>query len=110
MRAVTCNDREQQHMEIEGGQIVVERFLVTTIAIVVFFAGMHLNRRVRLLSDYNIPEPVTGGLLAAVIIFVLYQITGLEVVFDLQTRDVLLVYFFTCIGLNARLSDLITEV
>ena len=33
--------------------------------------------------------------------------TGREISFDLQVRDFLLVYFFTTIGLNARLSDLL---
>ena len=41
-------------------------------------------------------------------IFVIYFSTGTEVSFELETRDVLLVYFFTSIGLNARLSDLIS--
>ena len=91
----------------ESGEILIPDFIAYTIGIVVFFAGMHLNGRIRLLREYNIPEPVTGGLIAAVVVFVLHQFTGLDIGFDLETRDTLLVYFFTAIGLNARLSDLI---
>ena len=32
---------------------------------------------------------------------------GLEIIFDLDARDMLLLYFFTGIGLNAKLADLI---
>ena len=33
--------------------------------------------------------------------------SGREIIFDLDARDMLLLYFFTGIGLNARLADLI---
>ncbi len=85
----------------------VESFLAYTIGIVVFFIGMRLNRRVAILRAYNIPEPVTGGLAAAMVTLVLYAGFGLEINYDLETRDTLLVYFFTAIGLNAKFSDLI---
>lgn len=87
--------------------INVDNFVAYTIGIIVFFVGMRLNRRVEFLRAYNIPEPVTGGLLAAIITLALFALADLEVVFDLQTRDRLLIYFFTAIGLNARFSDLL---
>ncbi len=86
----------------------VESFLAYTIGIVVFFVGMRLNRRVAFLRAYNIPEPVTGGLAAALVTLALYAGFGIELNYDLETRDRLLVYFFTAIGLNARFSDLIS--
>lgn len=85
----------------------LESFLAYTIGIVVFFLGMHLNRRFALLRSYNIPEPVTGGMVAAIVALILYVGLDIEITYDLETRDRLLVYFFTAIGLNARLSDLI---
>jgi hypothetical protein len=39
--------------------------LTFTIAILVFFAGALLNRLIEPLRRWNIPEPVTGGLIAA---------------------------------------------
>lgn len=87
--------------------IEVPGFLTYTLGIIVFFMGVHINRSVPFLREYNIPEPVTGGLLAAMFVFLVYLVSGLEVNYDLETRDLLLVYFFTTIGLNARLSDLI---
>lgn len=84
-----------------------DSFLTITLAILVFFSGVHLNRKVTFLRKFNIPEPVTGGLLAAIFVGLIYSIGNVEVSFTLAARDQLLVYFFTCIGLNARVSDLI---
>ncbi len=86
---------------------LADSFLTITLAILVLFAGVHLNRKIRFLRKYNIPEPVTGGLLAAIIVGMIYFVGKVEVSFTLDARDQLLVYFFTCIGLNARFSDLI---
>ncbi len=88
--------------------IQIENFLAFTIGITVYFAGMWLNRRVGFLREYNIPEPVTGGIIASFFTLMLFSVFERELSFDLEIRDVLLVYFFTTIGLNARLSDLVS--
>ena len=82
--------------------------LTFTIAILVFFAGAGLNRLIEPLRRWNIPEPVTGGLIAAVATLLAYLVLGVEISFTLDARDMLLLYFFTGIGLNARLDDLIS--
>ena len=87
---------------------IIDDFITYTIGILVFFIGFNLNKRVALLRNYNIPEPVSGGLLAALVILFIYLLTGTEISYELDSRDKLLVYFFTCIGLNARFSDLIS--
>src|SRR5271168_950084 len=88
--------------------IHVPGLLTFTIAILVFFAGAGLNRLVEPLRRWNIPEPVTGGLLAAVATLLAYVVLGVEISFTLDARDMLLLYFFTGIGLNAKLVDLIS--
>ena len=88
------------------GSVFVRSFLAVTVGIVVLFAGKALNGRLRPLREYNIPEPVTGGLLCAVVLWLLHIALGPRVTFDLSARDVLLVYFFTTIGINARVADL----
>lgn len=93
---------------METNTIVVESFLAYTIGIVVYFAGMQLNARVLFLRNYNIPEPVTGGILAALVALVIFLLTGIALEYELDFRDQMLVYFFTCIGLNARVSDLLS--
>lgn len=83
--------------------------LVTfTIAILVFFTGAGLNRSIKRLRDWNIPEAVTGGLIAALVTLIAYKLFGVEIDFTLGARDLLLLYFFTGIGLNARLADLVS--
>jgi glutamate:Na+ symporter, ESS family len=86
--------------------IQVPGLLTFTIAIVVFFTGSGLNRLIKPLHRWNIPEAVTGGLLAAIVTLLAYKVLGIEVSFSLDARDLLLLYFFTGIGLNARLDDL----
>ena len=88
------------------GVLFVRPFLAATAGIVVLFVGKALNQRLALLREYNIPEPVTGGLLFAVAFWLVFLASGYRVTFELTARDVLLVYFFTTIGINARVSDL----
>jgi ESS family glutamate:Na+ symporter len=76
------------------------------IAILVLFLGRYLNSRIRVLRDYNIPEPVTGGLLASLFTGLVYWLFALEISFDLVNRDMLLIVFFTTIGLSSRLDVL----
>ncbi|MDQ0563675.1 ESS family glutamate:Na+ symporter [Rhizobium mesoamericanum] len=86
--------------------IQVPGLLSFTIAILVFFAGANLNRFIPILARWSIPEPVTGGLLAALATLIAYEAFSVEISFTLAARDMLLLYFFTGVGLNARLSDL----
>ena len=68
-------------------ELVVKDFLAYTIGMLVLFGGINLTRRIRILREFNIPEPVTGGLLAAIALFAIFLTTDLEVTFDLSTRD-----------------------
>jgi ESS family glutamate:Na+ symporter len=81
-------------------------FLTFTIAIVVFFVGSGLNRMIGPLKRWNIPDAVSGGLVATLLTLAAYRLLDTEVVFVLGARDMLLLYFFTGIGLNARIADL----
>ena len=78
----------------------------TTTGFLVLFVGKRLNRELKALRDYSIPEPVSGGLLIAVLLTLLHAMGGPELNFNLDSRDFLLVYFFTTVGMNARFSDL----
>lgn len=94
-------------MGFETGILHVDPFFSVTIGIVVLFAGKRLNDTFSSLREFSIPEPVTGGLLCSLLIALVYIITDIEIEFELTTRDVLLVYFFTTIGINSSLKDLI---
>lgn len=86
--------------------ITIPAFITVTLGMIVFFLGAFLTRHVRFLRDYNIPEPVSGGIAVALATWAIYAFAGREVVFDLEVRDYLLVLFFSTIGLNARIADL----
>ncbi|MBV5273235.1 MAG: sodium/glutamate symporter, partial [Lamprocystis purpurea] len=94
-------------MEFQDGVLRIESFLAVTIGIVVLFIGKRLNDTIGILREFSIPEPVTGGLLFSILLGVLYFASGVAVAFDLQARDILLVYFFTTIGINASARDLL---
>ncbi|MCA0869751.1 sodium/glutamate symporter [Seohaeicola saemankumensis] len=87
--------------------IQIPDFIAVTLGFAVFLTGANINARVEILRRFNIPEPVTGGLLAALAVLAVYVTTGREIDFILDSRDYFLVMFFAAIGLNARLSDLI---
>ena len=94
-------------MEFQDGVLRIESFLAVTIGIIVLFVGKRLNDKVAILREFSIPEPVTGGLLFSILLGVLYFASDVAVAFDLQARDILLVYFFTTIGINASARDLL---
>ncbi|MEM1003983.1 MAG: sodium/glutamate symporter [Pseudomonadota bacterium] len=89
------------------GALHIPDFLTATLGIAVYLLGAEINARAAVLRQFNIPEPVTGGLLASLVVLFLYLGLGLELTFELAARDFLLLVFFAGIGLNARLSDLI---
>ena len=93
-------------MNVVDGQIEVHSFLTVTLGILVLFLGKVLNRHIRFLREFTIPEPVSGGLLVALVIAVLHAAFGLEINFGMRARDLLLVYFFTTVGMNASFADL----
>jgi len=78
------------------------------LGIIVLFIGKRLNNAIPVLREFSIPEPVTGGLLFSILFALIYFISGVGVEFELTARNVLLVYFFTTIGINASFKDLIT--
>jgi glutamate:Na+ symporter, ESS family len=76
------------------------------ISILVFFLGQQVNKRIPLLERFNIPEPVSSGLVVSALIAIIYLVSGLVVKFDLFYRDVLLIVFFTTVGLSANMRAL----
>ncbi len=76
-------------------------------AVLVLFLGKYLNNKIEILRKYNIPEPVTGGLVASLFFGMLYLIFHLDVNFSTRYRDILLVVFFTSIGLSTEIKSII---
>ena len=77
------------------------------IGILVLFLGKYLNNKFNFLRLYNIPEPVTGGIIASVVFAAFYLIFGVNIEFSNHYRDILLVVFFTAIGLSTEFRNII---
>jgi glutamate:Na+ symporter, ESS family len=71
---------------------------------VVLFAGYALCRLIPVLGRYNIPEPVVGGLVMALIALVAYRFDTTLIAFDISLQQPLMVAFFTTVGVNASLA------
>jgi glutamate:Na+ symporter, ESS family len=70
------------------------------IAALVLVVGRRLIEHVAFLRKYSIPEPVVGGLVAALLI-TLAHIAGVKVGFDTSLQPGLMLAFFATIGLGA---------
>ncbi|RGP53309.1 sodium/glutamate symporter [Pseudomonas abyssi] len=81
----------------------------TTLALTVIalWLGYWINQRVAVLSHYNIPAAVSGGLPISALMAVMQLLSDREIQFDLELRNLLLIAFFSTIGLSSRLRQLL---
>ena len=87
-------------MELDSRQTII-------VAILVLFLGKYLNKKINILRKYNIPEPVTGGLVASLFFGLLYLLFDVDINFTTRYRDILLIVFFTAIGLSTKVKSII---
>ena len=85
--------------------LLLPAFQSLTLAILLFFAGQKIAEHWTVIRRYSIPEPVVGGFLCACVVGLAYLVLGVQISFELEVRDTLLLYFFAAIGLR---SDLLT--
>ena len=86
--------------------IAIDPYYTLIVATLVLLVGRLMVDRIKFLQDFNIPEPVAGGLLAAVIIYILHVSTGVSFAFDKGLQDSFMLIFFSSIGLSADFSRL----
>ena len=84
----------------------LDAFLTIVIAVLVLFIGYFVVNKISILKKYNIPEPVAGGLVAAVITFILFKSFNITVNFDANIQQIFMLMFFTSVGLSASLGKL----
>ena len=70
-------------------------------AIAVLFVGAAVQLRIGFLRDNNIPVPVVGGLLFAVLTTIIFLGFDLRIGFDMALKEPMMLAFFTTIGLGA---------
>ena len=89
-----------ESLVLDGRQTII-------LAILVLFFGKYLIGKIAFLRNFNIPEPVVGGLLASIVFGLIYAFFNLQFEFALGVRDELLIAFFTTIGLSSRFETLL---
>ena len=86
-------------VQISGANLIIASVLV-------LYLGSYLTQKIAMLRRYNIPPAVTGGLLCSVFTALCYSLLNVEYTFSLEIRDLLLLVFFSTVGLNAKFSQL----
>ena len=76
------------------------------VMVLVLLLGAFLNSRIKVLSKYNIPEAVVGGIIAASLFLLLRVFGDIKLSFDGSLKDPLMLAFFSSIGLLADFSSL----
>src|SRR5687768_3539207 len=80
--------------------------LIQTVALagVVLFAGYFIRRVITPLATYNIPAPVIGGLLVAILLTINRSYFGYPLALDTTLQSPLMIAFFTTIGFGASVA------
>lgn len=87
-------------------EFTLNGYYTLILATLVLLLGRFLVKRVKFLSDFNIPEPVAGGLVAAIIVYVLNLALGYSFNFQKELQTACMLMFFASIGLSADFSRL----
>jgi len=78
------------------------------VGLVALLVGGYLTRRFGFVRRLSMPISVLGGVLVSLVILAVHAVSGTDVVFATGLRDILLLAFFTVLGLSAKLSLLRT--
>ncbi|WP_242465289.1 sodium/glutamate symporter, partial [Acinetobacter baumannii] len=85
---------------------VFNGFYTLISAVIVLLLGRFLVNRIDFLKRYNIPEPVAGGLVAAVVSLLVHTFWGYSIVFSSELQTSFMLVFFASIGLSANFMKL----
>ncbi|MDO5650607.1 MAG: sodium/glutamate symporter [Moraxella sp.] len=87
-------------------EFTLNGYYTLILATLVLLLGRWLVSKIKFLADFNIPEPVAGGLVAAVIIYCLNLFLGYSFNFYTPLQTACMLMFFASIGLSADFSRL----
>lgn len=77
------------------------------LACLTLLLGYFVVKRVNFLNHYNIPEPVVGGFIVAIVLTTLHQGWGVSFTFDTNLQRTMMLAFFSSIGLSANFARLV---
>ena len=75
-------------------------------ATLVLLLGRIMVKKIAFLRNFNIPEPVAGGLVAALIISIIYSTQSIAFQFESSLQSAFMLVFFSSIGLSADFARL----
>lgn len=87
-------------------QFTFNAFYTLIAAVIVLLLGRLLVNKIDFLKRYNIPEPVAGGLVAAVLSLIVYNVWGYSIVTSSELQSSFMLIFFASIGLSANFAKL----
>ncbi|MGF9762365.1 sodium/glutamate symporter [Microvirga sp. 0TCS3.31] len=88
-------------------QIAFSELATLIVGLIALFVGMRIRKAVPVLRRLDMPNAVIGAMIVAVLVLLAQVLFGTEVTFGIQIRDLLLLVFFTTIGLSAKLKALL---
>ncbi len=87
-------------------EIKLDIYATLVCMVLVLLLGRYVISKVKFLRDYDIPEPVVGGVLVAFAIMLARQFYNFGLQFDSSLKDPLMLTFFITIGLSADFKSL----
>lgn len=83
--------------------IQLNGYLTLALATVALILGTYFVKKIGFLKNNHIPEAVVGGFIIAILLLIINQTTGISFGFDGSLQSMLMIVFFTSIGLSADL-------
>lgn len=74
--------------------------------LIVLLIGRFITKEVAFLRNYDIPEPVTGGVIVALFLFSISYFNNFNVSFSGSVKDPLLLAFYATVGLTADIDSI----
>ena len=89
----------------KGGVLFVNVSAIQALALAVltYYFGVWVKKHVSILEKYSIPSPVVGGILFSIVLSILDGMNIMKVHFDSSLQTLLMLAFYTTIGLMASL-------
>ncbi|RFS29628.1 sodium/glutamate symporter [Acinetobacter sp. SWAC5] len=87
-------------------ELTFNAFYTLIAAVIVLLLGRFLVNKIDFLKRYNIPEPVAGGLVAAILSLVVHSLWGFSISTSAQLQTSFMLIFFASIGLSANFAKL----
>ena len=84
-------------------KMILDLYQTVAVAVVVFFVGSYLKKKISFFQRFCIPAPVIGGILFALLTLALNQTGTVTIQMDNTMQQVFMTLFFSSVGYTASL-------